>query len=299
MKLTIITPTYNRKNNLRKCYESLKNQTMTCFKWLIIDDGSMDATDQLVKEWSKKSNPFFIEYHYKKNGGKHTALNYSHPFIDSELIMILDSDDYLLPDAVETICYDWEKYKNNKKISGITYLRGKTKDQPLAEKFPDNEIVSNSVYYRNKYNLKGDYCEIIRTECFKSYKFPEFEGERFLTEGCLWNTLAEKYLMVFRNSIIYICEYLDGGLTKTGRMLRISNPQGGLYQASIQLKKFYPLKIRIKSAWAFIAYSKFAGKFSLKSLILNKNAILLLFNLPFGLLTYEIWKVLVNEREKK
>ena len=52
-KITVFTPTYNRAYCLHKCYESMKRQTSKDFEWLIIDDGSSDGTDELVKGWMK------------------------------------------------------------------------------------------------------------------------------------------------------------------------------------------------------------------------------------------------------
>ena len=52
--ITILTPTYNRANRLQKLYESLKSQTEKEFNWLIVDDGSTDYTENLVKGWQQK-----------------------------------------------------------------------------------------------------------------------------------------------------------------------------------------------------------------------------------------------------
>ena len=97
-RLTVLTPTYNRAYTLTKVYESLAKQTKQNFQWLIIDDGSSDGTEELIMSFPKTG--FELEYHKKSNGGKHTALNYSHQFIKGEMVVILDSDDYLTDDAI-------------------------------------------------------------------------------------------------------------------------------------------------------------------------------------------------------
>ena len=74
-KITICTPTYNRGYILEQCYESLKKQTNKEFEWIIIDDGSVDNTDELVKRWLSEENDFNIKYLKTKNGGKHRAIN--------------------------------------------------------------------------------------------------------------------------------------------------------------------------------------------------------------------------------
>ena len=59
-KITIFTPTYNRAHTLGRTFESLKNQTIRGFKWLIIDDGSTDNTKDLVEDF-KQNADFEIE----------------------------------------------------------------------------------------------------------------------------------------------------------------------------------------------------------------------------------------------
>jgi glycosyltransferase involved in cell wall biosynthesis len=65
--ITVLTATYNRKNELNRLYQSLLNQTEKNFQWVIIDDGSSDETE---KEYGILSDAdFSIEYYKKKNGG--------------------------------------------------------------------------------------------------------------------------------------------------------------------------------------------------------------------------------------
>ena len=108
IKLTVFTPVYNRANTLERAYKSLELQTNKEFIWLIIDDGSTDNITQCIEE-IKKAASFPVEYHRKENGGRHTAVNYSYNFLHTEYVVTLDSDDELLPDAVEKILNTWEK----------------------------------------------------------------------------------------------------------------------------------------------------------------------------------------------
>lgn len=72
--------------------------------WFLIDDGSTDDTKNIAEEMKEKAN-FPMHYIYKENGGKHTALNVGVNQITSELTFIVDSDDTLVPDAIETILF--------------------------------------------------------------------------------------------------------------------------------------------------------------------------------------------------
>ena len=64
--LTIFTPTYNRAYILESLYKSLKNQTIKDFKWLIVDDGSTDNTQELVKNWISQETSYEIKYKNRK-----------------------------------------------------------------------------------------------------------------------------------------------------------------------------------------------------------------------------------------
>ena len=70
---TVFTPTYNRAHTLHRVYGSLKVQTFRDFEWLIVDDGSTDDTEALVKQWQAEAN-FPIRYIWQKNSGKHLGI---------------------------------------------------------------------------------------------------------------------------------------------------------------------------------------------------------------------------------
>lgn len=227
MKLTILTPTFNRKDLLPRLYDSLTKQICLDFEWLVIDDGSTDGTSDLFDVWKGEAD-FPIIYQRKENGGKHTALNYAHPFIKGELILIVDSDDWIVENAVETILNDWTRYRDKKEICGMTYLRGSSRDTVLGNhQFLFDGMISDFVTV--KVNGKGnvDSCEVLRTTVFLEFPFPVFQGEKFIGESYLWFSAGNKYKTVYFNKILYITEYLDDGLTKAGRKLRYNCPGGG------------------------------------------------------------------------
>ena len=84
MKFTVFTPTFNRKELLRKLYSSLQNQTYGDFEWLIVDDGSTDGTEDRVKEFINEKK-LDIRYFHKENGGKQRAYNFGVEKAEGEL----------------------------------------------------------------------------------------------------------------------------------------------------------------------------------------------------------------------
>src|SRR5437879_13793520 len=106
MRFTVLTPTYNRAHLLEGVYRSLCAQTFRDFEWVIVDDGSTDGTRQLVASWKS----FFpIRYTWKPNGGPTSALNAGISAAAGEFIMQVDSDDRLVPHALERFDYRWKQ----------------------------------------------------------------------------------------------------------------------------------------------------------------------------------------------
>ena len=108
--ITVLTPTYNRANLLPNLYNSLIAQEEDNFNWLIIDDGSTDETKNIVSGF--KNDDFPVLYYRKDNGGKHTAINFAMQHIDTPLVIIVDSDDLLLPSATRIIREYAHKYED-------------------------------------------------------------------------------------------------------------------------------------------------------------------------------------------
>ena len=102
MLFTICTATYNRAHTLNRTFDSLMCQSEKDFEWLVIDDGSTDKTDALVRKWQAIA-PFPIRYEYQPNQGKHIAVNLGAAKARGELFIIADSDDEFPSNALEIL----------------------------------------------------------------------------------------------------------------------------------------------------------------------------------------------------
>lgn len=287
--LTILTPTYNRAELLKQLYRSLCNQTCKDFQWLVIDDGSTDHTGSLINSFLAEGI-INIDYQRKANGGKHTALNYAHPYIKGEYLVIVDSDDYLMEDAVETILTKWKEYSPNLEIAGITFQRGEKSGYKPFDSRLVGEYLSTFAEETNC-GMHGDHCETIRTERFVGFMFPIFSNERFIAEGAMWYETTKRYKVVYCSQVIYLAEYLNDGLTKSGRRLHIQNPKGGMWHASVFLNRDFNLKIRIKNALLYVCYGMFAGR-NYKEILSHAKSdrgLICLCWIP-GQLLYYYWK---------
>ncbi len=285
--LSIVTPTYNRGHLLKTCYESLLHQTDRDFEWIIVDDGSSDNTEQVVKAFANADFPLI--YVKKENGGKHTALNASHPYIRGKYVLILDSDDRLTEDAVSAVREAWARWEAHMDVGIVTFLKGSSIDNPDCE-VSDYETPVDILRYRRTVHYGSDCCEVIRSELFLKYPFPEFAGERFVSECALWNRVSFTHQCVYINKVIYLFEYLEGGLTKSGRKLRISNPRGGMFICDLRLQKKNYFSQRAKYGLLYTCYGYFAGLDAAQILGGTKYKMLAACCLTPGWALYRYWK---------
>lgn len=295
--LSIITPSYNRGNMLKNCFESLRFQSNYDFEWIVVDDGSMDDTRSVMEYISNEHIPFEIRYIWKENGGKHTALNAAHPYIHGKYVLILDSDDTLTSDAVETVLNGWSKYDANADIGIVIFLK-QLSDGTICARGKAEDIVIDVLNQKRICNVASDCCEVIRTELFKKYPFPVFDGERFLAETALWYRAGLDAKCVYINRPIYICEYLEGGLTKSGKKMRIRNCHGGMYTSYLRMNQRCALKERIKAGLLYVCYGCFA-KISIAEMLKKAKGCrcwTLMCIIP-GTALYFYWKPLYKGRE--
>lgn len=258
MTITILTPSYNRGGALDNLFKSLQKQTSKDFEWLLIDDGSTDDTKNIVTEMQQNAD-FPVRYIYKVNGGKHTALNVGVQQIASELTFIVDSDDTLVPNAIETIFEYHEKYGKQDKLCGYSFLRQYPNGEINGKPFVPDEKVGTFIDCRiNANDTHADKAEVFFTKCLREYPFPEYNNEKFLGEDIVWIRMALKYQMVHINKAIYVGTYLDDGLTKNRRMNNIKSPYGCMERAKEFMRPELKLRYRLKGAMQYLIYGKFA-----------------------------------------
>lgn len=96
MNISVIIPTFNRKETLKRAIQSVVMQSYTPYEIIVIDDGSDDGT----KEWLKDNFPN-VKYIYQMNSGVSSARNKGIKFARGDWIALLDSDDEWLPSKLK------------------------------------------------------------------------------------------------------------------------------------------------------------------------------------------------------
>ena len=246
IQLTIFTPTFNRAHLLPRLYKSLCNQTNKDFVWVIIDDGSVDNTQELVSEWKEKGE-IDIEYHYKENGGMHTGHNLAYKVIKTELNVCIDSDDFMPNDAVEKILNKWECCSEGN-IAGIVGLDATKDGEMIGSKLP-NKTSGSFIDIYEKYQCYGDKKVVLRTDIVKEFPpYPEYKNEKLVPLGCLYNLIGSKYDFIYDNEVYCIVEYQEGGSSHAIFKQYKQSPRGFAYARKLNNKLLKKPSSRFKNA---------------------------------------------------
>ncbi len=263
MRLTVFTPTYNRRELLKRAYDSLVSQTCHDFGWLIVDDGSADETVDLVKSWQAEGL-IPIEYHYVENGGKMRAHNRGVEHCKTEWFLCLDSDDELVKDAVELILGCIDENKPGDGISGIIAYKGRSESEILnGTEFPGaylTEKKGRSTLYGLYLNgFKGETTIVFKTDVLKKYPFPEIEGEKYVPEDYIYDKIDAGYEYIVMPRILTVCELVSQGYTDSVRKLKENNKEAW-YLYYEQRARITPMSVlKLKYLGFYRLYARMTG----------------------------------------
>ena len=257
MKISVLTPTYNRANTIGKLYDSLvlnsqcrersprRSAKFSDAEWLIMDDGSTDSTKELVQSWIQE-NKIDIKYFYQENQGKMTALNNLTEHATGNVIIECDSDDYFTEDAFKIIAGKYQTLKKNNKAYALMFLKYDQNRELIGSKFKSNNHISTNFDLYFKEGLEGDKALVFKTEIRKQYKHKLENNEKFVTEARMYHQMDLKYKVICFNEPIMICEYRENGYSSNIQKIFKENPYGyykyfkeilGLGMKKVSLKK--------------------------------------------------------------
>lgn len=199
---TVFTSAYNREKKIHRVYESMKSQTFRDFEWLIVDDGSIDNTHQLVEKWQKEAD-FPIRYIWKENGGHHTAFDVGVSEAKGTLFLQLDSDDACFPNALEIFSEVWNSLPEPKEqFSGVTGHCVDEEGVIIGDKYPKDVMDSVSLEMHYKYHVKGEKWGFNRTDLLRIHRFPMIEGVKWFPPNVVWYAIGRKYKTRYINKVL-------------------------------------------------------------------------------------------------
>lgn len=142
MKVSIIMPIYNTSKLLRPQIQSILSQAYTDYELILVDDGSTDDSGDICDEFAKKDKRITVIH--KTNAGVDEARNTGIDTAQGQYLYFVDSDDELLPDALQTLADGMENHENvDISIAGYVYSHDGKADPPFLP-------VSSRMFSRNE-----------------------------------------------------------------------------------------------------------------------------------------------------
>lgn len=175
--ISVIVPVYNTSKYLHKCLESILNQTYNNIEIIVVNDGSTDNSEKIIKEYVKKF-PNKVKYYSKENGGLSDARNYGVEKATSDYLCFVDSDDYIDIKLFETLKSEIEKKVELIKYKAIAvdsnYNEIEKVDGPVFET-TNGQDAFNKLVFRDAF-LENAWLYLYKTDFFKSNKFKYAKG---------------------------------------------------------------------------------------------------------------------------
>lgn len=171
--ISIIVPCYNSERFVKKCVDSILVQTYKNIEIILVNDGSTDSTPAILDEYASKDTR--IKVINKENGGLSDARNVGIDKALGSYIIFIDSDDYILPNHVESLANLVYKYNCEMAISPFTLVSENDvfalQDKPKeTEKLYSPLECIEEMFYQRQFETTA-HEKIFRKELFNNYRF--------------------------------------------------------------------------------------------------------------------------------
>lgn len=296
MKISVMTPTYNRGNLLKKLYNSLVQNSGYGVKieWLIMDDGSTDETEKIIKEFeNEKNSNIEIKYYKQENQGKMVAINNLMGHVTGEYVIDCDSDDYFTEKAFEIMKEKILKNEKEENIYGICFLKINKKGENLGKVFTKKRSTLFDLHFKE--NDEGERAILFKTEIRRKYRHRLEKNERFITEARMYYEMDDDNELICCNSPIMICEYQQEGYTNNIKEQFTENPYGYYKYFQEILEKDMKgvlFKKRIYAIKHYILFSYLTKQYNPKTIKNIENKILYYILLLPGILKSKLFKII-------
>lgn len=221
--VSVILPTYNRAAKVGKAIESVLNQTYPYFELLIIDDGSMDNTEEVVASYQDER----IRYHkLPQNGGQSKARNCGLQMASYDYLAFEDSDDLWHPRKLEL---QMEAMKADETV-GFSYHKlqydlGEGRCITLPDEKVPLEKKSGDIYAQLLWdNLVGMPTLLMRRECLERVGYMD-ESLQCLEDYDFALRLGKHYKAVFVGEVLLDAEFSNTGVSGNSYQYLIASCQ--------------------------------------------------------------------------
>ncbi len=243
--ITVLTPTYNRADKLGRLYESLCAQTFRDFEWVVVDDGSADATAEVVAGLAAGA-PFPVRYVRKQNGGRHTAINAGVREAAGTFCAVIDDDDWYRPNALERLKFHWDAIPDPDRFAEVQGLCEED-GAIIGTAYPVDVFDSDYYELTHVLGVWGDKIGMIRTDVLREFPFPELGS--YVEPRMLWLRMSALYRIRGVNEVLAGKEYLPDGVTKSlhSQHERLAGARLAYYEELLAMRRPMPTRARYKT----------------------------------------------------
>lgn len=206
-EISIIVPCFNSEKYIKRCLDSLLNQTLKDIDIIVVDDGSTDSTSNIVKSYSDNRIRYFI----KENEGIAEARNFGVSKVNSEYFGFLDSDDYCEPETFETLLNKIKKDNSDLAICNFIW------------EF-EGESSKNYIEHEGPYNLGKEmmlglfatlWNKVYKTSFIKSLDYNFIKGYRYEDASVLYKMCSYVKKISFIDKPYFHYTQRKGSITRT------------------------------------------------------------------------------------
>lgn len=214
--ISVIIPVYNGEKYISRAIDSLLNQSYKYIEIIVINDGSNDTTDEIVKSYGKQ-----VRYYYQENKGVSSARNLGIENAKGTHIGFLDADDYVLPNMYAILLNDIQKHDSDFAVCNV-FLEN---DQNLRVKtFQLNNVkldTSKSKDLKKAFKYIGNSScnKLFKKTIIKDIRFPRYKrGEDALF---ILEVLLNSKIISINNQALYVYYQNNASVTKSGIDLEV------------------------------------------------------------------------------
>lgn len=252
VKVSVLTPSYKRAAYLTRVWEGLISQSFKDFEWIVADDGSNDGTEEVIRQLAQKSDFPVVFIRADIHIGKARMDNEAVARARGMFIVWNDSDDYLLPQAIEKLIATWNSIPevDRNDYVGITALCGTEHGQTLTPLPKDGMLDTTWNDLAEKLKITGDMLYLTKASELKNHPFPEVD--LVIPEGVIWTTLGHKKIRVL-SEILQVKEYrAPYAISYSGKM---EYCRGRAYAMAISEKNLQIYRRSLKTRmWKLITF---------------------------------------------
>jgi glycosyltransferase involved in cell wall biosynthesis len=171
--ITIVVPVFNVEKYLVRCLDSIVNQSVDCYRVILVDDGSVDKSGHICDEYAKHY-PYISVYH-KSNGGLSSARNYGIERTTTRYLTLVDSDDAVSRYYIENLRAPLLLGDYDLVLGGADVIRDSSVPARTVKKVSSHPVSKIEAAKKLLYSrmLPSAWGKLYKTAFFKQIRYPE------------------------------------------------------------------------------------------------------------------------------